>query len=92
MWWQEVLKPETVQAIQKMGPQADKVVERWLLGWQRQTLAMEKAGTLVPALKEQASEEARILSDARVGGENSHLTDWEILQIYGPPSGGPPYP
>ncbi len=85
-----LFKPETVAKIEAMGMYASRIADRWVGGWPKETKALEAAGQLLPALKEQASREAEIYSEARMGGENSHLADHELAEMYGlspePPS------
>lgn len=86
-----VVSKETLRAATALGPTAEKVLDRWASGWPKQTKALEKSGRLLKALKSQAEREARIYGDARVGGENSHLADHEIAELYGLER-GPPAP
>lgn len=79
---QHVLKSETVYEIVKLGLTAQKIADRWVLGWKRRVIAMEKDGTLLPRLKEQALHEAEVLSEARQGGTLNHLADREIAELY----------
>ncbi|HXC39516.1 MAG TPA: hypothetical protein VN667_11280 [Burkholderiales bacterium] len=78
---QRILRPETVNAIVKMGPQAERIADRWAMGWKADLKQLETAGSLLPRLKEQAERESQVLADARQGGENSHLADHEILAM-----------
>jgi len=88
--FQTELRSETAKQIQLLGPVAWQVADRWLSGWRRRTLDLEKQGKLVEALREQAKREAEIYSEARIGGRNSHLADHEIAELYdlspGPPA------
>lgn len=86
-----VVRRETLDAVTRLGPYAEKVLDRWASGWPKATKALEQTGKLVFAVKEQASREAGIYSEARMGGENSHLADHEIAELYGL-SPGPPTP
>lgn len=85
-----VFKPATAKAIERMGPIAERVADRWAGGWPKATRDMDRTGRLVHAVKTQAKREAEIYSDARVGGKNSHLADHEIAEMYdlspGPPA------
>ena len=78
-----ILKPQTEEEIEKLGPFAERVAERWVSGWKKRTLALEASGELLPYLKERAEREADVMSEARMGGENSHLADHEIAELYG---------
>ena len=80
--FQTELRPETAKQIQLLGPVAWQVADRWLSGWRRRTLDLEKQGKLVGALREQAKREAAIYSDATIGGANSHLARHEVMQMY----------
>jgi hypothetical protein len=88
--FQTELKPVTAKQVQALGPVAWQIADRWLSGWRGKTLALEKEGKLVQALREQAKREAEIFSDATVGGANSHLARHEVMQLYdispGPPA------
>jgi len=79
---QNVLKPETLDAIVRLGNTAQTVAERWTSGWKKKVLAMEADGSLLPRLKEQAEREAEALSSAQVGGANNHLAKHEIMELY----------
>jgi len=79
---QNLLKPETLEALSKMGNHAQVVAERWVSGWKGQTLAMEKDGTLLDLIKDRATTEADILATAKMGGENNHLARHEIMEMY----------
>jgi hypothetical protein len=81
--FQTELKPETAKQVQALGPVAWQIADRWLSSWRRKTLALEKEGKLVGALREQAKREAEIYSDATVGGANSHLARHEVMEMYG---------
>lgn len=85
-----LLKPETVQAIARLGPTADSIADRWAVGWKAETKAMEREGTLIDRLKEAATAEAEAIARARAGGENSHLADGELREMLGIDPG--PYP
>jgi len=87
MYAHRILKPETISAAAKLGPIADQILDRWAMGWKAKLKAMEKDGTLLPRLKEQAEAEKDALMRGREGGQNSHLSDAEIQEIYGPPTG-----
>ncbi len=78
-----VLKPETVKAVEALGLTAEKIADRWASGWKKETRALEASGELLPRLRAQAVREAEALSNAMVGGENSHLAQHEILDLYG---------
>lgn len=78
-----ILKPETEAEIEKLGLTAEKVADRWLGGWKKRTLELEKSGELLWRLKERAEREASVLVDARMGGENSYLADHELAELYG---------
>lgn len=88
--FQRELKPEIAKQVQALGPVAWQIADRWLCGWRARILALEKEGTLVGVLREQARREAEIFSDATVGGANSHLARHEVMQLYdislGPPA------
>ena len=77
-----VLKPQTEREIERLGLRAEQIADRWVSGWMKQTLQMEKDGTLLPRLKERADYEGEILAKARVGGELNHLADHEIAELY----------
>ncbi len=79
---QNVLKPETLVAIVKLGNHAQVVAERWTSGWKKQTLAMESDGSILERIKDQAENEAEALSTAKMGGENNHLAQHEIMEMY----------
>lgn len=80
---QHALKRETVEGIVKLGLTAQKIADRWVSGWEKETLAMEKDGTLLPRLKVASEYEAEIISRARSGGEMNHLANHEIAELYG---------
>lgn len=87
----DVVTKETLRAATSLGPTAERILDRWASGWPKATKALERSGRLLDALRSQAEREARIYGDARVGGENSHLADHEIAQLYGLEQ-GPPAP
>lgn len=78
-----LLKPETRRQIADMGPNAESIVDRWLGGWPKRTVAMEADGTLIPRLKSQLETEMNLLADARTGGSLNHLAEHEIMELYG---------
>lgn len=88
----DVVTKETLRAVSALGPTAVAVLERWVGGWPKKTKALEKAGKLIEAVKYQANREAEIYGTARMGGENSHLADHEIAQLYDLAPGPPPAP
>ena len=85
-----VVSKETLRAVSALGPTAVKVLERWVGGWPKATKELEKAGKLIESVKDQANREAEIYGEARRGGQNSHLADHEIAELYdlapGPPA------
>lgn len=86
-----VVSKETLDAVMRLGVYAERVLDRWASGWPKATKLLEREGRLVDAVKSQASREASIYGDARVGGQNSHLADHEIAELYGLEP-GPPAP
>lgn len=80
--FQTELKPETVRQVQKLGLVAWQIADRWLSGWRGKTVALDKEGKLVEALREQAKLESAIYSDATIGGANSHLARHEVMQMH----------
>ncbi len=77
----DMLKPETEAAIEALGLTAEQVADRWLGGWPKETLALEKAGKLLEAVKAQAEREAAIYSETE--RLYSHLARHEIAEMYG---------
>lgn len=77
-----IFKPVTARAIEALGPAAEQVADRWAGGWPKQTRALERAGKLVPAVKETTAREAEIYSRKNQNGQ-SHLADHELAQLYG---------
>jgi len=60
------------------------VFDRWMGADASKVRQLEKAGTLLQALRKQVEIESAAL-DRISGPEHSHLTDAEKLQIVGPP-------
>lgn len=79
---QNVLKPETLDAIVRLGFMAQTVAERWTSGWKKKVLAMEADGSLLERIKDQAERETEVMSSAQVGGANNHLAMHEIMEMY----------
>lgn len=75
-----VVAPATVQAaLQNLSLRGWQIADRWALGSPKKVQRMEKAGSLIPMLKEQQKLEAQTVSDARVGGRMQDVPDSEIL-------------
>ena len=79
-----LLKKETQSQVESLGPLAEQVVDRWLSGWRKETLQLEKSGQLLKRVEAQVNKESQALSEARMGGANSHLSDRELMELYGP--------
>lgn len=82
-----VLKPETIAQIEEMGEVASQVADRWAGGWPKQTRAMEKKGTLLQAVKEQAELEAQAVEWER---QNSWVGGIESRHLFGIDLNAPP--
>lgn len=81
-----VVAPETeMAALKNLSLRGWQIADRWALGAPATVKAMEKAGTLIPCLKEQQMLEAATISDARVGGRMQDLPDSEILALHNIP-------
>ncbi len=80
--YRHVFGRQTIEAIESLPLHAQRVADRWAAGWKDDSQALEVSGVLLDRLKVQADYEAAVLADARVGGENAHLTDHEILALY----------
>lgn len=78
-----VLKPQTADAVEKLGLRAEQIADRWVLGWPKLTKELEASGNFLDRLKAQVKVENEAVSGGRVGGDNSHLTDWELLEVCG---------
>lgn len=78
-----ILKKSTEREIEKLGPFAEKVADRWAVLPADRTLELEASGELLPYLKSRAKREAEVMSEARMGGEMSHLADHEIAELCG---------
>lgn len=79
MYAQEILKPETVSAILELGPKAEQIADRWAMGWPKRTRELEKQGTLIVALRDQAERESRAIRE----NGTTHLADHEIAELWG---------
>jgi len=79
MYAQEILKPETVTAIFELGPKAEQIADRWAMGWPKRTRELEKRGTLIQALRDQAERESRAIRETKT----THLADHEIAELWG---------
>lgn len=76
----KVVTSETVQAVLgNLALRGWQIADRWAMGAPATVKAMERAGTLLPSLKEQQKLESEIISDARVSGKNQDVPDSEIL-------------
>lgn len=79
MYALHILKPETVTAIFDLGPKAEQIADRWAMGWPARTLELEKQGTLLEALRDQAERENRAIRE----NGTTHLADHEIAELWG---------
>ncbi len=75
-----VLKPESVQQIEKLGPLAERIADRWAGGWPKRVKSLEKSGKLLQALTSQVEREKNVLAATR---NMSHLAEHEIMELYG---------
>ncbi len=75
-----VLKPESVQEIEKMGLLAEQIADLWASGWPKRTKKLEASGRLIEALKTQVERELDVLARAR---EYTHLATFEINEMFG---------
>lgn len=77
-----VCRPESLRAAESLGVVACQILDRWALGWPRQTRRLEVRGRLIDRLREQSLLEAQTLADARIAGLYQSLADHEILKMH----------
>ncbi len=75
-----VLSRESQESIEKLGPLAEKIADRWAGGWPKRVKSLEKSGKLLEELKSQVEREKNVLAEAR---NMSHLAEHEIMEMYG---------
>ena len=76
-----LVKRETVSAVERIGYRAPMIADRWALGSPKKVKAMEADGTLIEKIRAQHKLEIRTLSDARVAGRMADVPDSEILAM-----------
>lgn len=77
----KVLKPATVKSLLAESLRAQLIADRWASASPKKVREMERDGTLLPRLREQANVENRTIVDARTGGAMSDVPDSEILAL-----------
>lgn len=83
LYAQHILKPETVTAILELDwKKAEQIADRWAMGWPKRTRELEKEGTLLDALRNQAERESRAIREETRNGTRN-LADHEIAELWG---------
>ena len=74
-----VFKPETASEIERMGHLSSQIADRSAGGWPKRVKKLDAEGRLIPALKDQAEIEAKVLAETP---NMTHLARHEINQMY----------
>lgn len=79
----KVLSPETISAAEIMGLEACRILDRWILGWKKRTLELQKSGDLLPRLQQQVEQEREVAKATEPGGEYAWMGSMEYGQLMG---------
>ncbi|MFO0157776.1 MAG: hypothetical protein ACK51V_01905, partial [bacterium] len=74
------LTTETKNQAMQLGLTAQQILDRWMGGWPKRTLEMQKDGSLLSALQEQADREKTVEAD---NPNYSHLAKHEKMAVFG---------
>lgn len=79
----KALTPETITAAEVLGVEACRILDRWVLGWKKRTLELQKSGALLPRLQEQVEREREVARATAPGGEYAWMGSMEYGQLMG---------
>lgn len=82
-----VLKPETIAKIEAMGEVASQVADRWAGAWPKETRKLERNGSLLQAVQDQAEMEQQALE---YEAKNPWVGGIESRQLFGIDLNAPP--
>ncbi|KGM55011.1 hypothetical protein N800_01655 [Lysobacter daejeonensis GH1-9] len=79
-----LLRPKAYPAdvaaqIRATSPLAVQIANRWMLGWPTRVKTLLAAGSYLPALKEQETQEREVLANSQV----THLARHELMEEFG---------